>query len=77
MINTNVLLLAFTFDFKIITRKAPNTTIADFANTEDADDMSRLISIYSVCPLVFDFFNKMQFILGRNLVVCFFWRFTG
>ena len=42
----------------VLTRKAPNTTIAKLANTVFQMRrliMSRLIWIYSVCPLVFDF----------------------
>ena len=42
----------------VLTRKAPNTTIAEIVNTVDPDETAHnelLIWIYSVCRLVFDF----------------------
>ena len=50
----------YCIDLKKLTRKAPKTTMAEFANTVDPDETAhnepsheRLIGIYSVCPLVF------------------------
>ena len=48
---------------EFLTHKAPNTTIAEFSNTVDPDETAHN-EIYSVCPLVFDFFNITQFILN-------------
>ena len=42
----------------LLTLKAPNTTIAEFTNTVGPDETAhngRLIRIYSVCTVVFDF----------------------
>ena len=57
MILTNA--RAFIRAFTVLLRKGPNTKTAEFANTVDPDEMahelSHLIRIYSVCPLVFHF----------------------
>ena len=53
-----------------LTGKAPNTTIDDIANTVDPDEtaiMGRLIWIYSVCPLVFDFSTKYSSVYWKFL----------
>ena len=63
-----------------LTCKAPNTTIAEFANTVDPDEtahMSRLIWIYSVCPLFFIQFILKVFRKFADVILLFaFWRFT-
>ena len=66
MANQWRLLLYDHFGTGQLTRKAPNTTLAEFENTVDPDEtaqMSRLIWIYSVCPLDFDFSNAYSLYL--------------
>ena len=61
----------------VLARKAPNTTIAEFANTVDPDE------IYSVCPEVFDFqHNAVSIesffeILPTLFCRLLFWRFIS
>ena len=46
-----------------LTRKVPNTTIAEFANTVDPDDNEPAHLDLQVLPSSFQFVNIIQFIL--------------
>ena len=63
----------------ILTRKAPNTTIAEVANTVDPDEMAHLqclpssLLIFQHNAVYIEFFNFLQMKFCRLLI----WRFTG